>query len=430
MGAEQHRMAGDSGRMMEALEAQLSRIAQLEPQVGAWAWWDADQVRAQARLLADQPLAQTALQPLRGLTVGIKDIIDTADMPTENGTVLHAGRRPAEDAAVVRRLRQCGAIVMGKTVTTELATYSPGKTRNPHRLTHTPGGSSSGSAAAVACGMVDAALGSQTNGSTIRPAAFCGVVSFKPGRDRIDRRGMLVQSPTFDTVGLFARDVQTVARLYEALCSSESVASPTLADPQSGDQAPRAAWWATPWWSRIDAVHQTRLRGAAATLGALDHPATPALDAWIAAEEIVQVHGLIMEAEIARSFEAEYERGRESLSASLQGQITRGRATTDASWGEARLHLMELRRVFDAAWPNDLDVIALPSATGTAPEGLSHTGDPIMCTVATALDLPAINLPGLQGADGLPLGLQLLGRRGHEGQLLRAARHWEMAWKH
>ncbi len=199
------------------VEACLDRIRAVEPRVEAWAFIDPDRAHAQAkdrdRLLADK----TLLGPLHGLPVGIKDIFDTADMPTENGTVLHAGRRPAEDAMAVTLLRAAGAVILGKTVTTELAVYGPGKTRNPHNPDHTPGGSSSGSAAAVAAEMVPLAIGSQTNGSVIRPAAYCGVVGYKPTFGLISRTGALRQSRHLDHVGVFARKVEDAALLAHAL---------------------------------------------------------------------------------------------------------------------------------------------------------------------------------------------------------------------
>src|SRR5437667_6441498 len=194
----------------------LARVREVDGQVQAWAFLDPDHARAQARAADEYRLSGQAIGPLHGVPVGIKDIIDTGDMPTENGSVLHAGRTPSRDAAVVTLLRAAGAVIMGKTVTTEFATRSPGKTRNPHNPEHTPGGSSSGSAAAVGAGMVPLALGSQTTGSTIRPASYCGVYGFKPTHGLIPRHGMFQLSRTLDHVGLFARTIDDVALLLEA----------------------------------------------------------------------------------------------------------------------------------------------------------------------------------------------------------------------
>src|SRR6266704_1364552 len=199
------------------MDACLARVREVDGQVQAWAFLDPDHARAQARAADEYRLSGQAIGPLHGVPVGIKDIIDTGDMPTENGSVLHAGRTPSRDAAVVTLLRAAGAVIMGKTVTTEFATRSPGKTRNPHNSEHTPGGSSSGSAAAVGANMVPLAIGSQTNGSTIRPAAYCGVVGFKPTHRLISRHRAFALSRTLDHVGLFARSIDDIALLVEQL---------------------------------------------------------------------------------------------------------------------------------------------------------------------------------------------------------------------
>ncbi len=398
------------GSVQAAVQSCLVTISRLEPDVQAWAWLDAHAALKRATEL-DSLGAAAESMPLYGLCVGLKDIIDTADMPTENGTVLHAGRRPEADAEVVHRLRAAGAVVVGKTVTTELATYAPGKTRHPHDLQRTPGGSSSGSAAAVACGMVPLALGSQTNGSTVRPASFCGVVGLKPERDALPRQGVLVQSPSFDTVGLFARTVEEVARLFHALADGPRLAR--------GHHA-RVAWWPSPFWSRVESDAQAAYLRAVQGLALNPADGAGVLDLDGAADEIVALHRLIMEAEIARSFAAEFGRDRSALSSSLQGQISRGRETNAATLADAWARLLEIRQNIDRAWPADL-VLAMPSALGVAPLGLHSTGDPIMCTLGTALDLPAINVPGLMGPHGMPLGLQLMGRRGGLPSLLHAA---------
>ena len=405
-------------------QACLQRIQALEPTVQAWAHLDVPVLMQQAQALDRFSADERAAAPLWAWTVGIKDIIDTADFPTENGTSLHAGRRPPVDAAIVQALKSAGALVVGKTVTTELATYHPGKTRNPHNPAHTPGGSSSGSAAAVACGMVDAAIGTQTNGSVIRPGAFCGVAAFKPSRHTLPRTGVLVQSPSFDTLGLFAREVQGLVRLFEAL----TVSRPTRAG--HAEATASIAWWPTPYWSRTEPTAQTSWSQALAAFRASgllqpDGAATAHVDRWLPAERIVNLHRLIMEAEIGRSFCSEFERGALQLSTSLQGQITRGLATSDEERQEALDALAQLRAAVDAAWPTSLTAIALPASTGGAPRGLASTGDPIFCTVGTALDLPAVQVPGLKLPDGLPLGIQLLGRRGHDRALLHQAQQVE-----
>ena len=390
----------------------LAAIEQHEPDVRAWAHLDADHALKQAQE-ADRRRALGKRGPLLGVAVGLKDIIDTADFPTENGTVLHAGRQPTQDAALVTRLREAGAVILGKTVTTELATYAPGKTRNPHRLTHTPGGSSSGSAAAVACGMVPLAIGTQTNGSTIRPAAFCGVVSFKPTRGSIDRTGVLVQSPTFDTVGLFARHVADVSLLWSVLSSTDVAHGDHTAAPLA-----RMVWLPGPLRDVMEPGVEEVLRRQAWAWGAHDGPA----DLPVGMHDIIELHRHIMEAEIARCFEREYALGSGQLSASLRGQIERGRRTSDTELEIARRRLADVQAEVDGWMQRDgVDLWATASAPGAAPPGLDSTGNPIFCTLATALDLPALQLPGLTAPNGLPLGIQLVARRGSDAALLALA---------
>ncbi|MCI1190842.1 amidase [Calidifontimicrobium sp. SYSU G02091] len=409
-------------------DALLARIGRSEPAVQAWAALDAAHVRAQAAALDALP-PEARHTPLFGLPVGLKDIVDTADLPTENGTVLHAGRQPRRDAVLVQRLRAAGAVVMGKTVTTELATYAPGKTRNPHRTAHTPGGSSSGSAAAVAAGHVPLAVGTQTNGSVIRPASFCGVVGVKPTFGRIARTGVLVQSPSFDHVGVFARSVPDAALLVQVLAGADDGdpatrprATPPLLDAclQPPPAPPRLGWFPGPFRDRVAA-------DARAAFEALRERLAPHLVAFelpADAHAVVADHRLVMEAEIAGSFDAEYERGREHLSASLRGQIERGRQTSAVAHRHALARLAAYADALDAALAR-VDAVLTPAALGTAPAGLASTGDPILCTLWTAAGTPAVSLPLLAGADGLPLGVQLVAARDDDARLLRTAR-WLM----
>src|SRR5882672_12125243 len=216
---------------VEVVQACLARVREVDGAVQAWAFLDPEHALDQARAADELRMSGQPVGALHGVPVGIKDIVDTADMPTENGSVLHAGRTPSRDAAVVRMLRAAGAVIMGKTVTTEFATRTPGKTRNPHNSAHTPGGSSSGSAAAVAAGMVPLALGSQTNGSVIRPGAFCGVYAFKPTHGLIPRSGVLALSRTLDHIGIFARTIDDIALVAEELAGY---------DDRDPDTRPRA----------------------------------------------------------------------------------------------------------------------------------------------------------------------------------------------
>lgn len=420
------RMCAGEFSAVDYANALLARVEQVEPEVQAWAHLDARHVLAQAGR-ADEARAQGQPEgPLFGLPVGVKDIIDTADLPTEDGTVLHAGRQPLQDATLVQRLRAAGGLVMGKTVTTELATYAPGKSRNPHHPGHTPGGSSSGSAAAVAAGMVPLAIGTQTNGSVIRPASFCGVYGFKPSVGLISRHGVLTQSPPLDAVGVFGRTLDDVALLAQVL-SGHDPADPTtrlqppppLARLAASDTVlqPSLGWVATPFWDRVAPDAQAAFSELLAVLSGrvapFELPATAA--------DAVGWHRTVMEADIAGSFELEYERGREQLSASLRSQIERGRAVTAVAYRQALARVPLLLAGMDTLFDH-FDALITPATLGTAPAGLDSTGDPLMCTLWTFLGLPALSLPLLHGDNGLPIGVQLVGRRGDDARLLRTAR--------
>ncbi len=403
------RCAAGTVTALAVSESCLERVDAVEHLVEAWTFLDRELVRHQAAALDALPVRGL----LHGVPVGVKDIIDTADMPTENGTVLHAGRRPQSDAVVVARLRAAGAVIFGKTVTTELATYAPGKTRNPHHPAHTPGGSSSGSAAAVAAGMVPAAIGTQTNGSVIRPAAFCGVVGYKPGFGLIPREGVLRQSPALDQVGVFARSVEDAALLAAVLCDGE--AGEHLLSATSGSAQPRLAWMRTAAWPRAGADTRAAFEGFARrfNLAELEMPAAVA-PAW-------DWQRTLMEAEIAENYADEWTRGREQLSASLQAQIERGLATAAEAVAAARAQIAVVNAAFDPLF-GQVDAIVTPAVPGTAPPGLDSTGDPAFCTLWTFAGLPAITLPLLSGANGLPLGVQLVARCGNDAALIRAAR--------
>jgi Asp-tRNA(Asn)/Glu-tRNA(Gln) amidotransferase A subunit family amidase len=359
--------------------------------------------------------------------VGVKDVLDTSDMPTENGTALHAGRRPAEDAHVVSLLRRAGAVILGKTVTTELAAYHPGKTRNPHDPTRTPGGSSSGSAAAVADRMVPLALGTQTNGSVIRPAAYCGVFGYKPTRGLISRHGALVQSLALDQIGLFARTVEDLALLAEPLMAFDArdpamrpVAPPALQQALGSGppRAPRLAFVRTPVWA--EALDDTKL-AFERLVGELRGRAVEVLLPPPFADA-VSWHRTLMEADMARSFAREYAEGEGGLSQTLRAMIERGRTYLAVDYNRALEGIETLNRALDDVFAEH-DAILTPAATGGAPAGVDTTGSPIFCTLWTFCGVPAATLPLLRSADGMPLGVQLVGRRGEDARLL-----WTAAW--
>ncbi len=409
----------------QLVQACLERIREVEPQVQAWQALDEAHALAQARARDADRAEGRPLGPLHGVPVGLKDIIDTADMPTEDGTVLHAGRTPARDAAVVAQLRAAGAVILGKTVTTELATYTPGKTRNPHDPARSPGGSSSGSAAAVAAGMVPLAVGTQTNASVVRPAAYCGVFGFKPSFGLISRHGILKCAPSLDTVGVFARCVEDIALLVEPLTGhdeNDATTRPRARIPfvrtaaEAPPLRPRLAFVKTPVWERTEAGTREAFAELVQALGAdCDELALPdsLSEAW-------DWHRTIMEAELAWHLDAEYQRGREQLSDLLCQQLARGREVTALAYQRALARVPRLVEGFGDIFDR-YDALIAPAVAGTAPP-LQGTGDPAFGTLWSLCGMPALAMPMMHGEDGLPLGLQLVGRRDDDARLLRTAR--------
>jgi Asp-tRNA(Asn)/Glu-tRNA(Gln) amidotransferase A subunit family amidase len=410
----------------ELVESCLARIAELEDTIGAWAHLDADYAREQARAADRRRGEGAATGPLHGVPVGIKDIFDTRDMPTENGTPLMAGRTPREDATVVALLREAGAVILGKTVTTELAVYAPGKTRNPHDPEHTPGGSSSGSAAAVAAGMVPLAVGTQTNGSVIRPASYCGVHGFKPSRGRISRHNVLAQSPPLDAVGVFARTVEDLALIGDCLMAYDDrdpamapAARPQLSRIAAEDPPvpPALAFVKSPVWDQADEETRAAFAELAEVLGeACDEVELPE-----PFDRAAVWHRTIMYADLAKSFAGLYARGRDRLSEILRGMIEEGQGVRAVDYNAAVDCVEVLNAGLDEVFER-YDAIVTPATTGVAPAGLEATGSPIFCTLWTLCGLPAVSLPLLRGAKGLPLGVQLVGPRGDDARLLRTAR--------
>jgi Asp-tRNA(Asn)/Glu-tRNA(Gln) amidotransferase A subunit family amidase len=410
----------------ELVRACLARIEAREPLIGAWAFLDPERALAQARARDAERRAGKPQGPLHGLPVGVKDIIDTADMPTECGTVLLAGRRPTRDAAVVERLKTAGAVIMGKTVTTELAVYSPGKTRNPRNPEHTPGGSSSGSAAAVADHMVPLTLGTQTNGSVIRPAAYCGVFGLKPSFGLISRAGVLRQSAMLDQMGVLANDLHDLALVAEPLIGHDPrdpdtrpMARPELAATLAAEWplAPRFAFIKTPVWDRAEVELGPAFDELVQALGEQCRE----LELPEAFSHAHRSHALIHESDLAASFAGLYERGAGELSPTLRAMIERGREHRAVEYIAARAAVEPLRRSLEPLF-QWADAILTPATTGTAPAGLEGTGSPVFCTIWTLLGLPALSLPLLEGESGLPLGVQLVGSFGDDARLLRHAR--------
>jgi Asp-tRNA(Asn)/Glu-tRNA(Gln) amidotransferase A subunit family amidase len=416
---------------VELVQACLERIGEVDGAVQAWAFLDPEHALAQARAADEYRMSGQPLGALHGVPVGLKDIIDTADMPTENGSVLHAGRTPSRDASVVSLLRAAGAIIMGKTVTTEFATRTPGKTRNPHDPAHTPGGSSSGSAASVAAGMVPLALGSQTTGSTIRPASFCGVYGFKPTHGLIPRQGMFRLSRTLDHVGLFARTIEDIALLLEELAAHDERDPDTRPRPRVPYRAvaagepplvPMFAFVKSSLWDRVDADAREAFAELVATLG----DRVEEVELVTPTEEVLEWQRAIGGAEIAINLGREWDTGRDKLSPALRARIQHGREVPAMEYLKALAYIPDLNASLTEMFEQRYDAILTPAAFGTAPKGLESTGDPAFCALWTLCGVPALTIPLMQGASGLPLGVQLVGARHRDGQLLRTAR-WLVA---
>jgi Asp-tRNA(Asn)/Glu-tRNA(Gln) amidotransferase A subunit family amidase len=418
-----------SGRIdvVEHVEVHLARAATVEATVHAFASLDERVIRLQAERLQQAARARGGpLPPLFGVPVAIKDIIDTVDFPTGCGSPIHEGRYAAADATVVRRLRDAGAVIFGKTVTTEFATLHPGPTRNPHNLAHTPGGSSSGSAAAVAAGVVPAAVGTQTNGSMLRPASFCGVYGYKPSMGLLPRTGVFPQSPSLDQIGVFARGVEDLARVAETMSGDDGhdSASAGLAPKpllsvccSEPPVRPRLCFMKTPWWSQLDddarAAYDGFIERLQGLVTVVEMPAivlqTPQ---WI---------GTVNEAELAFALQREFRQHAEALSPGLRQRVERGRAIPVLDYLVAKSRMPEVASAFDAHFA-DFDLILCPAALGAAPRGLASTGNPIMQTVWSFTGLPAVSLPLLTLPGGLPLGVQAVGARHDDARLLRSAR--------
>ena len=405
---------------VQVMAAFLAEVDAHEPTVRAWARLDRDQALAAAHAVDARP----SPGPLHGLPIGVKDIIDTGDMPTEYGTPIHRGRRPAVDATLVARLRAAGAVVMGKTVTSEHAVYVAGPTTNPHDVTRTPGGSSSGSAAAVAAGMVPLALATQTNGSTIRPASFCGVVGYKPSLGLLPRGGILEQSSLLDQPGVIARDVADAALLVEAIAGEDERDEQTYgcrpagllhAATQTG-AAPRIAFVRGPYWQRADPAARASLEQFAGSL-----PVTvEALELPTIFDGASDVLSAMMDAGIAHHYREDFRHSRSLMAEVLVRIIEHGHEISAVTLMDAFAARDAMRRSFSAI-AEPYDAILTAAAPGVAPLRPEGTGDPIFATIWTLLGAPALTLPMLQGAGGLPLGVQLVGGLRQDARLLRAA---------
>jgi len=416
-----------SGRIssVDLVTACLERISETDDAIGAWAYLNRDQALTQAQAMDEMRRTGKPLGALHGVPIGIKDIFDTSDMPTERGTPIHKNRQPDTDAAVISKLHEAGAVIMGKTVTTEFAFMHPAATRNPHNGDHTPGGSSSGSAAAVAAGHVPLAIGTQTNGSVIRPASFCGVYGFKPTRGMISRYGALQTSHNLDQVGVFGRSLEDVALLTDVLGGYDRMDPASYARPrphvlegsrQDPPVTPRFAWFDLPFNDRLDEATRDGLTEIITSLGG-QIDSFPAPQSF---SKLVECHQVIHEYEICRHLKDQLDDHWELVSTSLKPIIERARGHSDDRYDEACAMLESAGNYFADIF-NDVDAILAPSASGEAPKLTSGTGDPVFCTIWTFCGLPCLTLPLLSGETGLPVGVQLIGSSEGDDRLLKCA---------
>ena len=394
----------------QVMQAHLDRIAQREPEVGAFQHIDAVRAMERARIADTQP----AQGPLHGVPFAIKDIIDTDDMPTGWGSDLYADRRPDRNAACVQAFLDADAIPIGKTVTTEFAYFRPGKTANPHNTGHTPGGSSSGSAAAVADFMVPLAFGSQTAASLIRPAAYCGVTAFRPSTGGFDLDGVMGLSSSLDTLGVLARDVRDLSLARAVLLGTNMPDTPGFDDALPRISVMRGPHWMNGSVDMRDVCTRalTALAATGAECGEIAHPAIFA--------ELTQAQITVMGYETARMRADEYDSHHGAISPQFAALIEAGRQVSDADYHAALATRDRANAILETLFA-DVDALIVPSAPGPAPKGLDSTGDPLFSRMWNLLQLPTVALPFGTGAHGLPLGVQLIARRGDDAHLLAVA---------
>lgn len=393
----------------EWAQSRLDRISSLEPEVGAWAHLDPELVTARA----DRLDASSAHGPLHGITVGVKDIIDTHDLPTELGSEIHRGNRPSRDAACVALTRRAGGVIVGKTVTTEFANVTPGKTANPFDPKRSPGGSSSGSAAAVASGMVDVAIGTQTTGSTTRPASFCGVVGYRPTFGDLSTAGVMQVSGSVDTIGILGRCVEDVALYRDVLLGVAPQPLPEVSTTRVG-------FARTGRWPDIHSTTRSLLEGLAERLA--DNSAAVGEVAWSPVlEGLEEAHRWITGFEMARNLSWEIDNHWDSLSRGLrEGRLRDGGDCTEELYFEMRARAAHARLGLPSLF-TDFDVIMAPATVGEATPLDDPVPHPWIYQPWTLLHVPVVTLPILRGPNGLPIGVQLIGRRGEDRHLLAVA---------
>ncbi|MGH1478014.1 MAG: amidase [Geminicoccales bacterium] len=411
---------------VDLVKACLARIEETDGQLKAWAHLDAEHALAEAAAMDGIRQTGRPMGALHGLPIGLKDNIDTRDFPTECGTAIFAGRKPKSDASLVERLREAGAVILGKTATTELAFMHPAETRNPHNVEHSPGGSSAGSAAAVAAFQVPLTIGTQTNGSVIRPASFAGIFGFKPTTGVISRRGVLQTSTSLDQVGVFSRKLEDAALLTDAIGCYDPADPISYGRPRpkmlEGCHAdppvePDLVWFDLPFNDRLATDARDGLNEVVESLDARVEK-MPVPEPF---SELIDVQRIIHHYEFCHHLEEVLTNHADKLSPTLLPIIERGRAISAAQYQEA-LEVKASAEKFFFAFFRDFDAIMAPSAAGEAPRvDTGHTGDPIFCTIWTLCGLPCLTLPLLVGENGLPIGVQLIGALEQDDRLLRTA---------
>ena len=407
----------------------LKRIEKFDKDVKAWAFFDPNFILKKASECDNLKNIGRPLGPLHGLPIAIKDIFGTDEMPTECGTVLRKKKYSKGDSTVVSLLKSSGAYVMGKTVTTEFAYFDPGKTTNPHDYSRTPGGSSSGSAAAVASFMTPVAIGSQTNGSIIRPASYCGVIGYKPSYGLISRNGVLRQSFLLDHVGIFSRTVDDLAFISQEIIkrdtedrSTISFASGNFLNIAKEDPPfdPRFIFFKTDMWKNLDKetikIFEKFVKEQGSNVEIHDTPSY--------FKDIMKYHKIIHETDMAYAFSDYYKNSKNKLGKELVKAIERGQNYKSRDYVEAVENRDYFYKIFSEVF-NDYHAILTPAASGEAPKGLKSTGSPEFSTIWTFLGMPSISLPLLSGSNNLPLGVQLVGEKFDDARLIRTA-NWIM----
>lgn len=410
---------------VELVTACLGRINETDDQIKAWAHIDHEHVLAQAKAADHIRQNGKPLGALHGIPVALKDIIDTKDFPTERGTPIHAGRSTQHDARIVEQLREAGAVILGKTVTTEFAFVHAGETRNPHNPDYSPGGSSSGSVAAVAGFHVPLAIGTQTNGSVIRPASYCGTYGFKPSKGIIPRTGVLQTSNNLDQVGVFGRSLEDVALLADVISGYDQSDEKSYARPRpqmlKGAEteppvSPELVWFDLPFADRLSEDAAEGLEEVVSALGGRVEK-IQAPDNFMG---LVETQRIIHEYEICQHLADDFNNNWDQISSTLQPIVERGQQIGKNEYEHAIGVMGEFESFFDDFF-KDYDAIITPAATGEAPKFGNGTGDPIFSTLWTLGGLPCLNLPLLVGSNGLPIGVQLVGAREEDDRLLRTA---------